>query len=118
MSNAEAFREMLLDFERAHQQRLKAAISKDPAAHRDTTLMGEDGLRWRYWRVPTSKSSYVAFCYATTKNAAGYYLTWQETVNSKGVGTREFIRGHKLRRDAKESAMKSRDRFMADHDKG
>jgi len=108
-----AIRSMLLDLERITQRRQLAEIQSDPAAHRDTTLMGAKGLHWRYWTVKTGKTARVNFCYATTPNAAGFYLTWQETINSKGNGKRQYIRGHKLRRDAKESALKSFERFKS-----
>jgi len=79
-------------------------IAKDPAAYRDTTLMGDRGLRYRYWTGKNPRKQTVNFCYSTTANAAGYFLAWQETIDAKGNGKRERIRGYKLRREAKESA--------------
>jgi hypothetical protein len=88
------------------QQRMELReIAKDPAAHRDTTLMGERGLRYRYWTGKNPRKQTVNFCYSTTPNAAGYFLAWQETIDAKGNGKRERIRGYKLRREAKESAL-------------
>lgn len=92
-------------------------IRSDPKKHRDTTLMGERGLRYRYYR-PFRKSNKrehqgkeVRYCYATTPNAAGYYLTWTELVIRSSNGAmksarRVYIRGHERRKDAKESALK------------
>lgn len=103
-------RSMLLDLERSSQKRQIAEIKADPEKYRDTKLMGDQGLRYRYFEIKTGKTTCVRFAWATTPNAAGYYLTWQERINAKG-GKREFIRGHKLRRDAKDSARKSHENF-------
>ena len=102
---------MLIDMERSRQKRELAKIEADPETHRDTCLMAGE-LRWRYWEVKTGKTTCARFAWATTPNAAGYFLTWQESRNAKG-GKREYIRGHKLRKDAKESARKSYENFKA-----
>ena len=85
------------------QAREQAVIDADPKANRDTTLMGDAGLRYGYWAC---SNGLVRYCYATTKNAAGYWLTWTETEQKDGTGVRTLIRGHKRRKDAKESARK------------
>lgn len=102
--------DLCLDLERMRQKRELQEIERDPAAHRDTKLMSDAGLRYRYFEAKTGKTTRVRFAWATTPNAAGYYLTWQENINSKG-GKREYVRGHKLRKDAKDSALKSFNRF-------
>lgn len=91
-----------------HQDMLRVEadrIKEDPAAHRDTTVF-EGPMRWRYFVLKRAARPELRFCWSTTPNAAGYYLTWQETRTKKG-GKREYIRGHKLRKDARESALKS-----------
>lgn len=109
-THSNPLRDLLLDFERDRQRRELERIAADPAACRDTVLMGARGLRYRYWEIKTGKSAWVRHCYATRPNAAGYFLCWREQLNSKGEGKREFIRGHKRRRDARESALKSYER--------
>jgi len=105
MSDTRFLRALFEDFERERQAVELAAIAKDPKAHRDTKLFGPRGLRYTYFQVKTGKTSAVRFCYATTPNAAGYWLTWKETVTKK-TGVRENVRGHARRRDARESALK------------
>lgn len=85
------------------QTRERTLIEADPAAHRDTTLMSDRGLRYRFYQV-TDHTKVVRYCYATLPNAAGYWLTWTETLIN-GNGKREYIRGQKLRREALESAL-------------
>lgn len=93
------------DIERNLQKGELAEIAKNPHAHRDTRLMGDRGLRWRYWRAKNSKGQRVDFCYATTPNAAGYFLAWDEVTNtSKKTVERQNIRSYEKRKDAKESA--------------
>ena len=95
------------EFERDMQRAQLSRIKDDPAAHRDTTLMGPKGISYRYFERKIARGRRVRFCWMTVPNAAGYYLTWQETRFANGDTKREFIRGHELRKDAKASAVKS-----------
>ena len=63
------------------------AIKRNPKRHKLTLIMA-NGKRanWRY--IPAGKNgrgSKVRFCYATNRNAAGYYLVWREVETAKQV---------------------------------
>ena len=95
-------RSLWLDFMRDIQRAEIERIEADPERYRDTTLAGPKPFRYRYF-----KRGRIRYCWATTKNAAGYWLTWVEVVNADGSGERKYIRGHRRRNEAKESALKA-----------
>lgn len=102
--------QMVGDFYRREQQIELEQIKADPRKYRDTNLMGDNGSTYFWWSAKHRGKTH-RFCYSKHRNAAGYYLTWEEVINKDGSGQRLYMRGYKLKRDAMESAEKSYDNF-------
>ena len=113
LNQSPGLRDFFAEIERDRQRLELRKINADPEKHRDTMLMGDSGLRYRFFEIKTGRVSRARFAYSMTPNAAGYYLTWRETIKSDRTGKREYIRGHKLRREAKDSALKGYENFKA-----
>ncbi len=66
-----------------------------------------DGFRWRYYGKLKLSRGVKAYCYSTTKNANGKYLSW---VYQPRIGEKKWdstlIREHTKRKDAKARAYK------------
>lgn len=96
----EAFRDILLGFEVERRERLVAAAKADPVRYK-TTLQWADGIepRWLYYEGGTDRrGTRRRFCYTTTRNAAGYFLAFDEVVRKDGRGERTRIVASKRRK--------------------
>lgn len=100
----EAFRDIFLRAEVGRRQYLIKAAKADPVKHK-TTLQWDGDLRWRYFDGGISRGVQRKFCYTTTRNAAGYFLSFVELVNTKtGRGERKQFVASKTRHRMKDRA--------------
>lgn len=96
----------LIDLERARQKRELEAIRADPRAHK-ATLLWSDGKRpnYRYWGdVVNGKGQRVRFCWSTTRNAAGFFMGWRETVRKNRTVKRDMFVSRRVRERVKDIA--------------
>jgi len=94
-----------------------AAAQADPQAHKLTTVFDGE-LRWRYYSAGTMRGGHrVTFGWSTTKNAAGFYLTWREVVyvtgKRQGTGKRDQFAARRKRTAAKAIALRRSVAFQA-----
>lgn len=101
----DAFRDILMRFEVENAQRAIAAAKADPVKHKKT-LQWDGELRWRYFEGGLDRRGVRRrFCYTTTRNAAGYFLSFVEVWDSKkGRGERKDFGASKTRKLMKERA--------------
>ena len=103
----EAIETMLLEMEASRREALVARIKADPVKYK-TTLQWSDGIepRWRYFDGGTDRRGVRRrFCWTTTRNAAGYFLSFVEVYDTKrGRGERKDILASKRRETCKERA--------------
>lgn len=92
---------MMLEMEVARRERLVAQIKADPIKHK-ATLQWADSVepRWLYYDGGTDRRGVRRrFCYTTTRNAAGYFLAFNEVFHTKkGLGERRDIVASKRRK--------------------
>jgi hypothetical protein len=91
---------MLLEMEADRREALVRRIKADPVAHK-ATLQWADGIepRWLYYKGGVDKrGTRRRFCYTTTRNAAGYFLAFDEVVRKDGTGERKNIVASKRRK--------------------
>ena len=88
-----------------HNEMNKEQAERDRKTKNYGSRIFEHGMRWRYWELKPAgrKHKMVRFCYTTTANATGCYLTFTETITGKRKMTvkRERIFPHDTRREAK-----------------
>lgn len=96
---------MLATMEMEHRERMVATVKADPVRHK-LTLQWEGELRWRYFDGGIDRRGVRRrFCWTTTRNAAGYFLSFVEVWDSKkGRGERKDFRASKTRNLMKERA--------------
>jgi hypothetical protein len=85
---------------RADQDRAKA----DPVANKLTTVFSGP-MRWLYFKPVRTRGRETRFCYSTTRNVAGYFLTWREIETGKRI-RRDSFRASKRRKTVAEIARK------------
>lgn len=58
---------------------------KDPEAFKLSLKMakGVGEMRYRFWGRVRTQRLYVAYCWSTKRNEAGYFLGWREHYNEK-----------------------------------
>jgi len=79
-------------------------INLAPAPKR---LSFPDGFRWRYYGKLKLVRGVKAYCYSTTKNANGKYLSWAYQPRiAKGIWEYTSLREHAKRKDAKARAQR------------
>ncbi len=91
---------MMLEMEVERRERYVAAIKADPVKHK-ATLQWSDGIepRWLYYEGGVDRrGTRRRFCYTTTRNAAGYFLVFDEVVHKDGSGGRFRIVASKRRK--------------------
>lgn len=91
---------MLLDMHVAHHEAAERAAKANPVAHK-LTLVWPTGsrCRWLYYDGGVSRGVRRRFCYTTTRNAAGYFLSFVEVYHvKKGVGRRTKFKASRTRR--------------------
>lgn len=91
---------MLLEMEASRREALVARIKADPIRYK-TTLQWADGIkpRWLYYGGGVDRrGTRRRFCYTTTRNAAGYFLAFDEIVRKDGRGERTNIVASKRRK--------------------
>lgn len=103
----EAFRGILLRHEVAMTEARIEAAKADPVKHKKT-LQFDGPLRWRYFEGGVDRRGVRRrFCWTTTRNAAGYFLSFVEVWDSKrGRGERTDFGASKTRTLMKERARK------------
>lgn len=96
---------VLMEMEVARIQNRIDMIRADPVRHKKT-LQWDGELRWRYFEGGIDRRGVRRrFCYTTTRNAAGYFLSFVEVYDSKrGRGEREDFVASKTRHLMKERA--------------
>ena len=62
-----------------------------------------DGLRYRYFETKRPRRPTIRWCYTSTKNAAGYYLCFRQTVTQKAIKVDE-VSAFQRKKDAIETA--------------
>lgn len=82
----EAIAQLWADVTQSQMAREEAAAKANPAAHRLSRVM-ERGKRTRYLYYGPIKvgGRKIRYCYATSRNVAGYYLAWREIETAKTV---------------------------------
>lgn len=102
---------MMAEMQVASHERMATQIAADPVKHKLTLQWPKDskGPSWRYYEGGIDRRGVRRrFCYTTTRNAAGYFLSFVEVYNSKkGVGERKEFLASKTRK-----LMKARARRM------
>lgn len=97
---------MLLEMEASRREALVGRIKADPIKYK-TALQWADGAepRWRYFDGGVDRRGVRRrFCWTTTRNAAGYFLAFNEVVRKNGSGERKDIVASKRRATCKERA--------------
>lgn len=98
---------MMAEMQAAGHKRQVAAAKADPVKHK-CTLVWDEGteLRWRYFEGGIDRRGVRRrFGYTTTRNAAGYFLSFVEVLNTKTRrGERKDFRASKTRHLMKERA--------------
>lgn len=98
---------MLADMHASNHKRMVAAAKADPVRHK-TTLVWDEGteLRWRYFEGGIDRRGVRRrFGWTTTRNAAGYFLSFVEVYNTKTrLGERKQFLASKTRGLMKERA--------------
>jgi hypothetical protein len=93
-----------------HQSSNKAEASKakaDPVAFKKTRVF-DGGARLNYQFYGGRKNGRghaVRFCWATNRNAAGYFLAWREVISKKQM-KRDMWIAHKVRNKSKAACSK------------
>lgn len=100
------FRRFLMEMEVERIERHVAACKADPVKHKLTLQWDRGELRWRYFEGGIDRRGVRRrFCYTTTRNAAGYFLSFVEVWNSKkGIGERTRFVASKKRHLMKDRA--------------
>lgn len=109
------FEQIMGRVQRTAQDRELARIRSDPKAHKLTRLMA-DGKSTSYRYVPAGVDGWnrtVWFCWSCHRNAAGYFLGWREVTRRDGTGKRDQWVARRVRKRAKELAMRRANRFKA-----
>lgn len=101
------FQLLMLEMEAERREAYVARIKADPIRHK-ATLQWADSIepRWRYFEGGVDRRGVRRrFCWTTTRNAAGYFLTFTEVWNSKTQrGERKDIVASKRRETCKDRA--------------
>lgn len=102
----EAFADIFLRLEAENVQHRIAAAKADPVRHKTTLQWDRADLRWRYFEGGIDRRGVRRrFCYTTTRNAAGYFLSFVEVWDSKkGRGERTRFVASKKRHLMKDRA--------------
>jgi len=95
--------------EQENRQATVRRAKADPAGHKLSRVFSGP-MRWRFYESKAGRSQCVRFCWSTTRNCAGYFLTWVETHYKKGTGARRKWSARRQRQDAKAIALR---RFRA-----
>lgn len=93
-------------------------IQKDPKRHKLTRIMGPKGSGYSYadgGRDHTGRR--VWFCWASWKNAAGYFLAWKEMRGENGQGERVGWTAHRTRKAARAWSRRWRDEWKVEQRK-
>ena len=96
--------ELWNDLEQSGRRREAEAAKAAPATHKLTTVF-ENGMRWLYFKPVRTRGRETRFCYSTTRNVAGYFLTWREVRGAKH-GKRDMFRASKRRKTVEGIAQK------------
>lgn len=111
--NDPTIRRLWAEIQLADQERMLREIAKDPAKHKLTRIMTEKGTGYSFWPAgKDGRGREVRFCYASWRNAAGYFLTWREVVGKKQT-KRDMWAARKVRRDASAFAHKRAKAFKS-----
>lgn len=102
-------RRLIEDFAEMNNAREAKAAKADPVAHKLTRVF-EGGLHYRYFETRNARGQVVRFAWSTTRNVAGYFLTWREVWTKSGNGSRDQWSASKSRTAAKNRAI---DRYNA-----
>lgn len=91
-------------------------MKQQAAGNRKTRVMPEGAsLNYRYVRANrTQKGSEVRFCWAVQRNAAGFFLGWQERVTKTAIRRTRFI-AYRRRKTVAEMCQKRRDAWNRKH---
>lgn len=101
----EPIQTMLLEMEVDRRERLIAACKADPVKHK-ATLQFDGPLRYRYYNAGVRRGRSYRFGWTTTRNAAGYYLSFREVYQLKRKqGFRDQIVASKTRSICKAKAL-------------
>ncbi len=98
--------EMFLGAEVRRRETLVAKAKADPVGNK-TTLQWADSTepRYRYYQGGVDRRGTTRrFCWTTTRNAAGYFLTFDEVIRKDGWGERTRIVASKRRQTCKDKA--------------
>jgi hypothetical protein len=95
--------ELWTDLQQTGRRREAEAAKAAPAKHKLTTVF--DGpMRWLYYKPIRTAGRETRYCYSTTRNVAGYFLTWREVHTDRRV-RRDMFRASKRRKTVAEAAL-------------
>lgn len=97
---------VMLDLQIDQMERDRKRVLADPVAHKLTLYFpeGSRGPNWRYVKVEKAGFPQVRYCYSTSRNLAGYFLGWRETINRDGSGKRDQWVASKRRETVRQKA--------------
>ena len=96
---------MMLEMQVAQIERLEREAKADPVKHK-LCMVFPGGPRYRYF-AKQRRGLVIRWCWSVNRNAAGYFLSWRETVNAKrGGGKRDRFVASRTRAKMKARALK------------
>lgn len=95
----------LAEQELAMREQMVARVKADPVKHK-ATLQFDGRLGWRYYGDIIRRGKRYRYGWTTTRNAAGYFLSFREVWNpKKQIGVRDQISASKTRSICKARAL-------------
>lgn len=78
MSISAVLNELFQDIQQQDMLREVERVRTDPTAHKLTRIMQEGNLSYRYYYPISTKGRTTYYCHTTSRNVAGYFLTFRE----------------------------------------
>lgn len=105
----EPIQRLMLELQADQLDRERKRVVADPAKHKKTLFFPEDAkMNYRYFAVNKTGPE-IRYCWSTSRNLAGYFLGWRETVKRDGSGKRDRWLAFKRRDSVKCAARDRRD---------
>lgn len=100
------FRDLILSFNRMNNDREANAAKSDPLSNKLCRVFDPGvSTNYRYWGpVKNGKGQKVRFCWASHRNAAGFFLGWRETWMKNGTIKRDRWYSRKVKARAADVA--------------
>lgn len=104
----EPIQRMMLEMQLEANERERAAVLANPIKHKLTLHWPEDsgGPNTLHYTVKGKRGPEVSYGYTTSRNLAGYFLGFRETINRKtGRGKRDMWIASKRRKTVADKAL-------------